>query len=710
MTTKEPLDQLGYGFISGTHVPHGEDEYYLRNEQSRGGPYRRLTDEEIARLEANGNRAVNWHDVQVEDGFDPDLVQGSRFYGLVRIRRLEPYYLTYHDLRVPVGIYDSTIISSDIGTNTSIMKVGYLSHYIVRDQTIISQVDEIACTNHSKFGNGIVKEGEPEDVRIWIELGNENGGRKVLPFDGMTSADAYLWYKHRQDERLMERFKAMTEQLVDSRRGYYGVIGSGAVIKSCRIIKDVLIGDSAYIKGANKLKNLTINSSAEEPSQIGEGVEMVNGIIEPGCRVFYGVKAVRFYLAAHASLKYGARLLNSYLGENSTISCCEVLNSLILPSHEQHHNNSFLCAAALLGQSNLAAGATLGSNHNSRSNDGEVVAGRGFWPALCVSIKHNCRFASFALLTKADYPAEMRIPLPFALVSRDETENRLVIMPAYWFLHNMYALARNSWKFKARDKRSVRKLLLETDYLAPDTAEEMLSALDFLEKHVGKELLASPEGNEPFALPHGMFEKSRRSPLLLKARSGYETYREMIHLYALKSLVSWAGQHDKTLRDLPAEFRDARRESWTNLGGQLIPNSRLSETLEDIKSGRLPTWATVHRRYEELAEQYPKDRATHAFACLCSLHSSSADQLTETELLRHLRAALRINRQLLDRVRESRAKDYTEEFRSITYDSPNEMGKVIGSLETNAFIRHAEHMAQEFEELAAKVCPQTLQV
>ena len=165
------------------------------------------------------------------------------------------------------------------------------------------------------------------------------------------------------------------------------------MIKNCRIIKDTKIGSDAYIKGANKLKNLTINSDKERKSQIGEGCELVNGIIGYGCRIFYGVKAVRFITASHSQLKYGARLINSYLGNNSTISCCEVLNSLIFPAHEQHHNNSFLCASMLLGQSNIAAGATIGSNHNSRGADGEIIAGRGFWPGLCVSLKHNSRFA-----------------------------------------------------------------------------------------------------------------------------------------------------------------------------------------------------------------------------------------------------------------------------------------------------------------------------
>ena len=106
-----------------------------------------------------------------------------------------------------------------------------------------------------------------------------------------------------------------------------------------------------------------------------------------------------------------------------------------------------------MGQSNMAAGATIGSNHNSRANDGEIQAGRGFWPGLCTTLKHSCRFASFVLLAKGDYPAELDIPLPFSLVSDDVAHDRLLVMPAFWWLHNMYALARNTWKFQTRDKR-----------------------------------------------------------------------------------------------------------------------------------------------------------------------------------------------------------------------------------------------------------------
>jgi len=412
---KHPVNKLGYNFIEEQYIPEGKDEYYLRYQQnSNGEDYRKLSAWEIEVLVRNRNTSDDWNKIFVSAAFNPDLVKNCKFFGLIRIGKLEPFYLEFHNLRLPVGLYNSTIISCDFGNNVCIDNVNYLSHYIIGHEVMIANVNELASTSTAKFGNGILFDGEDPNTRVRMELCNENGGRSVIPFDEMLAGDAYLWSRYRANEALMKKFLEFTDNGYSRHRGHYGRVGDRTVIKNCKIIKDVLIGTDAYLKGANKLKNLTIKSDEDRTSQIGEGCEIVNGIIGYGCRIFYGVKAVRFVMASHSQLKYGARLINSYLGNNSTISCCEVLNSLIFPAHEQHHNNSFLCASVVLGQSNMAAGATIGSNHNSRGADGEIIAGRGFWPGLCVSLKHNSKFASFTIIAKGDYPAELNIPLPFS--------------------------------------------------------------------------------------------------------------------------------------------------------------------------------------------------------------------------------------------------------------------------------------------------------
>jgi len=474
---------IGKNFIPKEYLPDGKDEYYIRNTQSSRPKvrWRNLRPDEIDQLTKNDNTSDNWNQILVTDQFNPYQIKNNKFFGLVRIGNVKDVILEYHELKVPTGITNSVIVSCDIGDDVAIHEVHYLANFIIGDRCILSNIDEMQTTNHAKFGNGIIKEGEPEKVRILIDLINETGSRNIIPFDGMIPADAYIWAKYRDDTVLQEKLKVITQKSFDSRRGFYGTVGEECVIKNSRTLKDVKIGSHCYIKGVNKLKNLTINSSEDERTQIGEGVELVNGIIGYGCHIFYGCKAVRFILGDNSSLKYGARLIHSFLGANSTISCCEVLYSLIFPAHEQHHNNSFLVATVTMGQSNLAAGATIGSNHNSRANDNEIQAGRGFWPGLCSSVKHSCRFASFVLLSKGDYPCELDIPLPFSLLNNNTSKDQLEVMPAFWWLYNMYALARNSWKFHKRDKRKRKYQNIEFDSLAPDTIEEIFKACKLLE-------------------------------------------------------------------------------------------------------------------------------------------------------------------------------------------------------------------------------------
>ena len=723
--TKTPISGLGYNFIDEQYIPEGKDEYYLRNIQNPNHTqYRSLTEDEIKQLIANGNSSDNWNNVLVTNGFDTSLVQLCKFFGLVRIGKLESYYLEFHDIRTPVGLYHSSIISCDLGDNVVINNVNYLSHYIIGNEVIIINVNEIEVSNHSKFGNGIIKKGEKESVRIWLELCNENAGRSVMPFDGMQAGDAWLWTRYRGDEVLMQKFKEFTEKKFDDRRGYYGMIGDRSVIKNSRIIKDTYIGTDAYVKGANKLKNLTINSSAESPTQIGEGCELVNGIIGFGCKAFYGAKAVRFILASHSQLKYGARLINSFLGDNSTISCCEVLNSLIFPAHEQHHNNSFLCASVLKGQTNMAAGATIGSNHNSRGADGEIIAGRGFWPGLCVSLKHNSKFASFTLIAKGDFPAELNIPIPFSLVSNDVANDKLVIMPGYWFMYNMYALARNSGKYESRDKRTFKNQYLEYDFLAPDSVNEIFDALELLKKAVGKakatkkisdeqavesgeKLLEQKKSLSKLEVLIDGVENTSRKVQLVKVTEAYHLFKEMIIYYGVTQLLAWI-EKDKisSLDELINSIEKPLRTNWLNIGSQLIPEPSVNKLLTDIHKGRINDWEEVHSFYKQTSEQYPHDKRQHAIASLFELLDIKPASLTKKIFLQLLQQAVETKEWMVRNIYESRAKDYSNPFRLMVYESQKEMEKVIGSLKDNAFIKQQREELLAFKKQVATISKQ----
>lgn len=718
---KRPLKSIGYDFVSAPYLPEGKDEYHLRDLQNRSGiNYRNLSAYEIEVLVRNNNTSDDWTKIFVSDAFNPELVKHCKFFGLVRIGKLEPVSLEYHNVALPVGLYSSTIISCDFGDNVVVNNVNYISHYIVGNEVMLVNIHELHTTNHSKFGNGIIKEGEEEEVRIWLEVCNENGGRKILPFNGMLPGDAYLWSKYRDDAVLMQKFREFTEKKFDKQRGYYGKIGDRSVIKNTSIIKDVWIGSDAYIKGANKLKNLTINSSPEAQSQIGEGCELVNGIVGYGCRIFYGVKAVRFVMASHSQLKYGARLINSYLGNNATISCCEVLNSLIYPAHEQHHNNSFLCASTVMGQSNIAAGATIGSNHNSRAADGEIAAGRGFWPGLCVSLKHNSKFATFTLIAKGDYPYELNIQMPFSLISNDVTNNKLVVMPAYWFMYNMYALARNASKYVDRDKRTRKYQHIEYDYLAPDSVNEVFTALRLLEKFAalagdGTKTLQTPE-EELIAAGRAMlenpdtdfsqlevraygFEECNRPTQIVKVQEAYHTYRKMVVYYGITNLLHYTEVHgllsfQQLTEVLPQE---AERTQWFNIGGQLLPERSLQTLLEGIKGEGIHSWEQVHRFYEENGKVYKEQKLQHAYASLLEVERMKPGTFTKGRFKQLLLAALSTREWMVQNIYQSRAKDYQSEFRKMIYNNEQEMEEVIGKLEDNIFIKQQNEELLNFK-------------
>lgn len=703
-----PSEALYDGWIAPQYIPEGKDKYYLRNRQSPTpeGGWRHLRSDEIERLVKSGNSATSWDTVWVTEEFEPRMVRDNKFYGTVRIGRLSGGALQYHDLRLPVGITNSSIHSCDIGDYCAIHDVHYLSHYIIGSHCMLFNIQEMDTTDHAKFGNGIVKEGEREEVRVRIQIMNETGVRSVMPYDGMITADAYLWGKYVDDRLLQQRLGDITQRTVDNHRGYYGEIGERCVIKNSSIIKDVKIGTDCYIKGASKLKNITINSSYDEPSQIGENVILVNGIVGYGCRIFYSCTAVKFILGNNSNLKYGARLIDSIMGDNSTISCCEVLNNLIFPAHEQHHNNSFLIASVIMGQSNMAAGATVGSNHNSRTNDGEIVAGRGFWPGLCSSVKHSSRFASFTLLAKGDFPAELDIPLPFSLVNNNVTDNCLEVLPAYWWLYNMYALARNTWKYASRDKRRTKVQNVEFNTFAPDTMGEVLAARHLLENCVGKAYLASGQGacvagSSPeevgrnllggdrrvvdglTVLGEGM-ERSARPVRLLKVYDAYHAYGDMLVHYAVSNvMVADQEGGGAVLEQLcGASFPEC---PWVNLGGQLVQLPDLDGLRADIREGRLDSWSAIHERYDELWSRYPSDKLHHAVACLCRV--LGVEVMTPALWQQVLAREEGIQRYMAEQVYVSRKKDHDNPFRASTCRNAEEFAAVFGEVDDNSFVK-----------------------
>lgn len=687
---------------------------------------RNLTCEEISVLEKNRNSCENWDNVYVcneLDCFDAELIRDSRFEGFVIIGKLTYAKLKYHDLELDTGIVNSFIRNSIIGDNNVVYNVSYLDNYHLGNMVMLFNVQEISCTVSSRFGNGVNRSNVSEDTRVWIGVRNENDGRAVLAYESMITADAYIWSKYRDDNVLMQKFIELTDNSCKDKLVPYGVIGNNVVIKNATLIKDAKIGDCAYIKGAFKLKNLTILSSEDEPSQIGEGVELVNGIMGYGSRVFYQAVGIRFVLGRNCQLKYGARLINSILGDNSTVSCCELLNNLIFPFHEQHHNSSFLIATMVMGQSNIAAGATIGSNHNSRSPDGEIVAGRGFWPGLCSDFKHNSRFASFVLASKGSYQHELDVQYPFSLLAPGDTANSPVhIIPAWWFMYDMFAIVRNNYKFLKRDKRFIKVQNIETNPFAPDAMQETLKAVKRIIDLTAANLSqldasyvkdnASPEElrqaakdflhtstNEKFTLFDVQSQK-KHGAIIYKPLKAYKSYRQVLKYFAVKTLIEFCHRHSLVALEeiILSEINLLPLYTeWVNAGGQVMPKKKLEELISLIKEKKINDWDQVHAFYNEVQNNYEDYKARYSVEILEQLYSRSLKEF-DNEIYADIVADVSLmSETMYNSSIESREKDFTDYYRCMPYESKEEMTAVLGSLKDNDFLQGLEKDTKAFK-------------
>ena len=593
--------------------------------------YRHLTPDETAQLERQGNWAADWSAVVVADPFDAACLRGNTFEGCVRLGSVAGGSAAGGDLPLRRGIYRSTLRDCTVGCRPTIHDVRMLAGYSVGDDVTLFDVGEMTCSD------------DPASA-AWLEAMNENGGRRLLPCAGMTVGDAYLWARYRGRPRLMERLEAFTRSALATDEGRYGQVG-----------------DSAVVRHVGSLHNVAVGSRADDPTRLTGCLALADGVVGTGCTIGAGVIAERFLLGEHVHLDFGLRMNDTVVGDNSTLARCEVAASIVFPAHEQHHNNSFLIAALVMGQSNVAAGATLGSNHNSRAADGELAAGRGFWPGLCCSAKHSSRFASHCLMAKGDYPAELDITLPFALVGNNVAAGRLEVMPAYWWMYNMYALDRNSHKFAARDRRVVKAQHIVSDTLAPDTAEEILAGMELLRGWIA-------DAKDGVVYADGM-ENSKRPTVVLKAAEGLEAYGEMLVFYAMDRLTAAYG--DALPPSLPKEERE-----WMNIGGQLVGRADMEQLITDVESGAIGSWQQLHGRMDALWQAYPDRVREHAYGVLCRL--AGTDRIDKQLWEHYLRQYSVIRQTVEERKQTSRSKDDENPFRRATYSDDDERRAVTG--------------------------------
>jgi NDP-sugar pyrophosphorylase family protein len=494
-----------------------------------GDRVRSLTAGEIDALESHGNHSPDWTRVLVAEGFTPAFIVNSTFLGDCVLGVLGgEEVLVETAVSLPGGIYNSTIVNSEIGDGCLVSGVAVVSNYLLRERCVVFDTGALTASPKCAFGNG--RE---------IAIGIETGGREVLSYAEITIPIATAVATRRGDREFLEAYREFVKSYVDSCSAPFGVIERGGVIRHAARVEDVYLGECALIDGATNVQNCTLLSTPEERTGISHGAYVRNSCLQYGCDVTSMAIVDDSVLTEHSHVERHGKVTQSIIGPNTGIAEGEVTASLIGPFVGFHHQAMLIAALWPEGKGNVAYGANVGSNHTSKAPDQEIWCGEGFFFGLGVNVKFPSDFtaAPYGLIATAVDTLPQKVELPFSLINKPSRAYESVppayneIFPAWVLSENLYSVLRNEGKYKKRNKARRTKFVF--DVFRKDIVEKIIVARDRL-KNVEKVKKLYTDEDIPSLGKNFMMEESRSK--------GIDVYDFFIEYFALQGLAARVGE------------------------------------------------------------------------------------------------------------------------------------------------------------------------
>jgi len=144
-----------------------------------------------------------------------------------------------------------------------------------------------------------------------------------------------------------------------------------------------------------------------------------------------------------------------------------------------------------------------------------------------------------------------------------------------------------------------------------------------------------------------------------------------------------------------------RVKEWVNVGGQIVPAFRVDKLRKEIGEGKYKNWDEIHHQYDLWDEEYRLDKCRHAWATLLFLNETGT--LDAPEFKMELTTVLEIRSWIENKIFESRAKDYRNQFKKATFRNDVEMETVLGKPEDNSFIQLVQKEGHLFKEMIERV-------
>ena len=549
------------------------------------GEFQPLTEEQITQLTDQGCSCGDWSKVRVANGFNVKAVKSTHFSGHIRLGVFEKQVSFLGDLRKPSGISNATIHNCIIGNNVYISQVrNYISNYIIEDDTVIDNIELLAVDGESSFGNGTE-----------VAVVNEAGGREIPIFDQLSAHIAYVIACYRHKPQVIKKLQEMIEDYRRSVTSSMGLVGKGASLINCRIIKNVKIGPAGIIEGVNKLENGSVNSCEEDPVYIGPAVFAENFIACSGSKITDGTIIDKCFIGQ------GTVLSKQYSAENSVFFAnCGGFHgeacAIFAGPYTVTHHKSTLLIAGLFSFLNAGSGTNqsnhmykLGPVHQGIVERGSKTGSDSYmlWPA---------KVGAFTVVMGRHYRNSDTSDLPFSYLIEHEDES--ILVPGV----NLRSVGtvRDARKWPKRDRRkSSEKLdLINFKLLSPYTIQKMLNGRELL-----KNLKITSGETSDFFTYHNV--KITNASL----ERGIKLYDTGIHKFLGNCLIYRLENKNidnvEELRSALQPETECGPGKWIDLSGLFAPDQVVQKMLCDIETGTIRTLEQVAGAFKSMYDNYP---------------------------------------------------------------------------------------------------------
>lgn len=431
--------------------------------------FRKLTQQEIDQLCQQHCTAEDWNLFEVHPKFDAQYINNAHFSGKIRLGYFEKSYTLEGNITRHSGIHLATLHNCEIGNNVYIGKIGnYIANYVIEDDTSIENVDMLAVTEKSSFGNGVL-----------VSPLNEGGGREVPICDVLSAHFAYMMALYRHRTILIEKLQKMIEQYCNQVASDMGHIGNNVIIRNCGCLKNVRIGDNATITGCLKLENGSVNSNSYAPVLIGVGVIAKDFIISSGSEVTEGAMLDKCFVGQACQIGKQYSATDTLFFSNCQGFHGEAASVFAGPFTVTHHKSSLLIAG-LFSFLNAGSGSNQSNHMYKLGPIHQGVVERGSKTTSDSYILWPAQIGAFTLIMgrHTTHPDTTNLPFSYLIENNNET----YLVPAA----NLRSVGtiRDAQKWPKRDKRKDPKHLDQINYnlLSPYTIQKMMAGIDILEE------------------------------------------------------------------------------------------------------------------------------------------------------------------------------------------------------------------------------------